>query len=89
MPGYVIWLNARLYEMKRLLKKTGSIYVHCDYHASHYIKVEMDKIFGNTNFVNEIIWTYGLGVVLKDPFQRNTIRSFSIQGLATTCSTSP
>ena len=47
MPGYLIWLNARLFEMKRLLKKTGSIYVHCDWHASHYIKVEMDKIFGN------------------------------------------
>jgi hypothetical protein len=49
MPGYLIWLNARLYEMKRLLKKTGSIYVHCDWHASHYIKVEMDKIFGYEN----------------------------------------
>ncbi len=58
MPGYLIWLNARLYEMKRLLKKTGSIYVHCDWHASHYIKVEMDKIFGYDSFVNEIIWWY-------------------------------
>jgi len=58
MPGYVIWLNARLYEMKRLLKKTGSIYVHCDWHASHYIKVEMDKIFGVENFNNEIVWHY-------------------------------
>ncbi len=58
MPGYLIWLNARLYEMKRLLKKTGSIYVHCDWHASHYIKVEMDKIFGHENFVNEIAWCY-------------------------------
>jgi len=56
MPGYLIWLNARLYEMKRLLKKTGSIYVHCDWHASHYIKVEMDKIFGHDNFRNEISW---------------------------------
>lgn len=56
MPGYLIWLNARLYEMKRLLKKTGSIYVHCDWHASHYIKVEMDKIFGVDNFRNEIVW---------------------------------
>ena len=46
LDGYLIWLNARLYEMKRLLKDTGSIYVHCDWHASHYIKVEMDKIFG-------------------------------------------
>ena len=58
MPGYLIWLNARLFEMKRLLKPTGSIYVHCDWHASHYIKVEMDKIFGHENFRNEIAWCY-------------------------------
>ncbi len=57
MPGYLIWLNARLYEMKRLLKKTGSIYVHCDWHAVHYLKIEMDKIFGHENYRNEIIWT--------------------------------
>jgi DNA modification methylase len=61
MPGYLIWLNARLYEMKRLLKKTGSIYVHCDWHASHYIKVEMDKIYGSNNFMNEICWCYSGG----------------------------
>lgn len=58
MPGYLIWLNARLFEMKRLLKPTGSIYVHCDWHATHYIKVEMDKIFGHENFRNEIVWCY-------------------------------
>jgi DNA modification methylase len=58
MPGYLVWLNARLYEMKRLLKPTGSIYVHLDWHASHYVKVEMDKIFGVENFHNEIIWHY-------------------------------
>ena len=58
MPGYLIWLNARLYEMKRLLKPTGSIYVHCDWHASHYIKCEMDKIFGYDYFRNEIAWCY-------------------------------
>ena len=58
MDGYLIWLNARLYEMKRLLKPTGSIYIHCDWHASHYIKVEMDKLFGYDNFVNEISWCY-------------------------------
>ena len=57
MPGYLIWLNARLFEMKRLLKPTGSIYVHCDWHATHYIKVEMDKIFGFDNFRNEIVWS--------------------------------
>jgi len=59
MPGYLVWLNARLWEMKRLLKKTGSIYVHLDWHASHYVKVEMDKIFGVQHFRNEIIWHYG------------------------------
>jgi len=61
MTGYLIWLNARLYEMKRLLKKTGSIYVHCDWHASHHIKVEMDKVFGYQNFINEVVWCYELG----------------------------
>ncbi|EQB64465.1 MAG: DNA methylase N-4/N-6 protein [Thermoplasmatales archaeon I-plasma] len=56
MPGYLVWLNARLLEMKRLLKPTGSIYAHLDWHASHYVKVEMDKIFRYDNFQNEIIW---------------------------------
>ena len=58
MPGYLIWLNARLYEMKRLLKKTGSIYVHLDWHAVHYVRQEMDRIFGYGNFINEILWLY-------------------------------
>lgn len=58
IDSYLIWLNARLWEMKRCLKKTGSIYVHCDWHASHYIKCEMDKIFGYENFRNEIVWYY-------------------------------
>ena len=61
MPGYLIWLNARLFEMKRLLKKTGSILVHCDWHASHYIKVELDKIFGYGLLQNEIVWSYRSG----------------------------
>ncbi|MDA7991041.1 MAG: site-specific DNA-methyltransferase [Gammaproteobacteria bacterium] len=56
MPTYLIWLNARLLEMKRLLRKNGSIYIHLDWHASHYVKIEMDKIFGYDNFRREIIW---------------------------------
>jgi len=56
MHSYLIWLNARLLEMKRLLKPSGSIYVHLDSHAVHYVKTEMDKIFGYDNFKNEIIW---------------------------------
>ncbi|EQD52339.1 DNA methylase N-4/N-6 domain protein, partial [mine drainage metagenome] len=65
MPGYLIWLNARLYEMKRLLKKTGCLVVHCDWHASHYIKSEMDKIFGYEAFMNEIVWFYKTGGMSK------------------------
>ena len=62
IDSYLVWLNARLWEMRRVLKKTGSIYVHCDWHASHYIKTEMDKIFGYQNFVSEIVWSYSWGV---------------------------
>lgn len=62
MFSYLAWLNARLWEMKRVLKETGSIYVHCDWHASHYIKTEMDKIFGYDKLIAEIIWNYSWGV---------------------------
>lgn len=76
MPGYLIWLNARLFEMKRLVKSTGSIVAHCDWHASHYIKVEMDKIFGyggdanSPGFRNEIIHCYRQGGRGKNIFPR-------------------
>src|SRR3989338_9458469 len=55
MPGYLIWLNARLLEMNRLLRKTGGIFVHSDWHAAHYIRVELDKLFGPDNFRVEIV----------------------------------
>ncbi len=71
MTGYLIWLNARIFEMKRLLKSTGSIYVHCDWHASHYIKVEMDKIFGYENFLNEVVWYYRRWNIAGRMFARN------------------
>lgn len=70
ITSYLIWLNARLWEMRRVLKKTGSIYVHCDWHASHYIKAEMDKIFGYENFLNEIVWHYNTGGKGTDTFLR-------------------
>ncbi len=70
LPTYQIWLNARLVEMKRLLKPTGSIYVHLDWHASHYMKVEMDKIFGYDKFLNEIVWCYRGGGRSQDGFAR-------------------
>lgn len=70
MPGYLIWLNTRLYEMKRLLKPTGSIYVHLDWHAVHYVKCEMDRIFGYDNLRNEIIWFYPFAGRSRTTFPR-------------------
>lgn len=59
--AYIAWLGERLAEMRRVLRETGVLYVHCDWHAGHYIKVELDRIFGDERFQNEIIWHYGLG----------------------------
>ncbi len=54
--AYLIYMVQRLLHMKSILRPTGSIYLHCDPTASHYIKVMMDGIFGHKNFQNEIIW---------------------------------
>lgn len=54
--AYLIYMVQRLLHMKVILRSTGSIYLHCDPTASHYIKVMMDGIFGHANFQNEIIW---------------------------------
>ncbi|HEY0623651.1 DNA methyltransferase [Sphingomonas sp.] len=54
--AYLIYMVQRLLYMKSILKPTGSIYLHCDPTASHYIKIMMDGIFGHDNFRNEIIW---------------------------------
>ncbi len=54
--SYMIVMAVRLLEMKRVLKKTGSIYLHCDSTMSHWLKLSMDAVFGKDNFRNEIIW---------------------------------
>jgi DNA modification methylase len=79
MPGYLTWLNARILEMKRLLKPTGSMYVHLDWHASHYLKVELDKIFGYENFRNEIVWQRCTGRtnVNRFPIEHDTLFWYS------------
>ena len=53
---YLDFMNDILNQSIRVLKKTGLVFLHCDYHASHYLKIEMDKTFGLKNFRNEIIW---------------------------------
>lgn len=53
---YIAWMEERVREMHRVLKPTGSFYLHCDWHASHYLKVLCDRVFGYGNFRNEIVW---------------------------------
>jgi site-specific DNA-methyltransferase (adenine-specific) len=61
MMAYLVMMAPRLIELRRVLKFTGSIYLHCDPTASHYLKLLMDQIFGVDNFLNEVVWCYGLG----------------------------
>ena len=58
MKVYLIMMAVRLLEMRRVLKPTGSIYLHCDNSSSHYLKMLMDAIFGEDNFRNQIVWPY-------------------------------
>ena len=70
MGAFLCFMSVRLLEMKRVLKSTGSIYLHCDPTASHYLKEMMDAIFGRKNFRNEIVWCYRGGGVPKNAFAR-------------------
>lgn len=69
MMAYLVMMTIRLIEMKRVLKDTGSIYLHCDPTASHYLKLVMDAVF-DFNFRNENIWYYRGGGVPKKAFAR-------------------
>ena len=70
MLAYLTYMTERLVECHRLLKPSGSIYLHCDATASHYLKVVMDAIFGAANFRSEVIWRRSQG------FKRKTARKF-------------
>ena len=66
MEHYIAWLKERVEQMYRILKQTGTIFLHCDWHANAYIRVQiLDKIFGSNNFINEFIW--------KRSFNRSSI----------------
>ena len=68
--SYLIYMAIRLLEMHRLLKETGSIYLHCDPTMSHHLKLLLDAIFGIANFRNEVIWCYKSGGASKRQFSR-------------------
>jgi len=72
--AYLTMMCIRLLELKRVLKNTGTIYLHCDPTASHYLKILMDTIFGKNNFRNEIIWCYrGAGYPKRDFGRRHDV----------------
>ena len=70
MMAYLVMMAVRLVEMHRILKSTGSLYLHCDSSASHYLKIILDAVFGNAQFQNEIVWN-------KNRFSRNSKRCFA------------
>lgn len=74
------WYKPRLKHMKRVLKETGLLYIQCDYNLSHYIKIELDNIFGVSNFRNEIIWHYNSAPRKKKDFgkRHDTIFRYSV-----------
>lgn len=69
--SYLAYMAARLLEMRRVLKPTGSIYLHCDPTMSHYLKLVMDAVFGRKAFRNEVIWYYRKWAVAAGQFARN------------------
>lgn len=88
---YIAYMEERIEQCWRILKPTGSIYLHCDWHASHYLKVMMDKLFTSRGgqFLNEIVWAYGGWSGVKDKFvskhdiiffySKSKINKFNIQ----------
>ncbi len=71
---YLCYMAVRIIEMHRILKDTGSLYLHCDQTMSHYLKILLDCIFGGHNFRNEIVWCYrGAGYPKKDFGKRHDI----------------
>ena len=68
--SYLVYMAVRLLEMKRILKDSGSIYLHCDPTMSHYLKLVMDAVFGRKAFRNEIVWSYQRWTGATKYFQR-------------------
>ena len=70
MEEYLKMITIRLLLMKELLSEDGCLWVHLDWHSVHYVKILLDEIFGEKNFVNEVIWTYKSGGVSKNYYAR-------------------
>ena len=68
--AFVAWLAPLLAECRRVLAPTGSLFVHLDYRAVHYVKVALDRLFGRERFVNEVVWCYAVGGKSRRGFGR-------------------
>jgi len=68
--AFEAWLFPRLEHSRRLLKESGSLFVHLDYRSVHYIKVALDRLFGRNRFINEIVWCYSVGGKSRRTFAR-------------------
>ena len=77
MQGYLVFMATRLIECHRLLKETGSMYLHCDHSANVYLRLLMDGIFGEKNFLNEIAWCYSTPANTRKWFPRKHDTIFS------------
>ena len=80
MGAFLCYMGVRLLEMKRVLRDDGSLDLHCDPTASHYLKIMLDAIFGRRNFRNEIVWCYsGGGQPMKDfPRKHDIILRYTV-----------
>ncbi len=80
MMSYLTYMAVRLIELHRVLKETGSIYLHCDPTAGHYLKLIMDAVFGRKQFRNEVVWCYRRWPSKQRNFQRmhDTILRYSV-----------
>jgi adenine-specific DNA-methyltransferase len=76
---YLNWMFENLVAIKSVMSETASIYVHLDWHIVHYVKILMDEIFGEENFVNEVIWSYRTQGIAKDrwPKKHDTLLYYS------------
>lgn len=78
---YIAWMRDRVRQMHRILKDTGSIYLHCDWHASAHLRLMMDEIFDGGEFQNEVVWFYrGAGVSKKRWARRHDTILFYTKG---------
>jgi site-specific DNA-methyltransferase (adenine-specific)/adenine-specific DNA-methyltransferase len=68
--AYLLYMYPRLCLLRELLSEKGSIYVHCDWHIGHYLKIILDEIFGKENFINEIVWCYKSGGAGKKTYAK-------------------